>query len=400
MIKNVMRGRWRPLGVVVTGATILFALIKIVAPEPDRNPADIDLLTVVGVQPVLQTITPAISAPGRIEAGEVATLRAMSAGKVVSTARHYMEGAFVRQGQLLAQIEDIDYKHKVRMAQIDVASAELALEMEQARARVAQWLDQRDTDSQATPLANRELEVEAARIRLRSATAAFDKARLDLERTSIRAPFDGWVLSRHADTGTYIDKQGMVAGFTADKPVFVEVGMSPADLSELGLSRVSLQNGAHYAVRIVSLPGEFRDGRQYAWSGKVIGLSGQLDPVSSTFLLTAELDRHSLQSLSSKSPHPPFNLAVAVTIEAAQSRQAYVLPRSALHDERFVWGIDEQSRVYKVPVYLVDSDYDYVAVGGDISDDLRIVTSVAPRLREGQQVKVIPPQDTEETSEG
>ena len=392
---GVLRKRLLPIVAVLLIFFAVQALIAAVAPQPERNESHTALTTVVTTEPQLQPIVPFVTLVGRVESRDVAVLRSSLSGRVEEVSPIVEVGAFVEKGQVLVRIDDTDQQHRVRIAEIDVASAKLQLERERAQADVALWLDKRDITTSASILGTRELEVRAAETRLQSAEVVLKSANIDLERTQIKAPYDGWILRRAVSQGGFVDKNTEVLQIIAVDPVFAVAELSQSDMDELQLTSTSLQEGANYSARIEGMNLE-QSSKRLAWSGRVASVADFRDGASSTYKMHVQVEGPTVdQNLEAFALElPPFNSTVSVTVSAAEERMAYVLPRSALQDESYLWGIDEASRAHRLPVRLIDSDYDYVAVDGDLSG-VHIVTSATPQLREGQEVRVVIPQQSE-----
>jgi membrane fusion protein, multidrug efflux system len=138
---------------------------------------------------------------GRMEAVERVEIRPRVAGAI--RAVHFVEGALVKQGDLLFTIDPAPYAAAVARAEAQVAAA-------RARAALARseldrgrqlWdtknLSQRDLDQRL----NAEGEASA---NLRAAEAGLETARLELEWTQVRAPVSGRVGRLEVTTGNLV----------------------------------------------------------------------------------------------------------------------------------------------------------------------------------------------------
>ncbi|HKV50647.1 MAG TPA: efflux RND transporter periplasmic adaptor subunit [Gemmatimonadaceae bacterium] len=142
---------------------------------------------------------PAVS--GTLEARQTATLRAEVAGPVVQT--YVDRGQSVRRGQLLARIDDTSLRQAALSAQSGARSAKLSLDNAQRN------FDRSKALEQAGAIAERDLE--SAQSQLASAGAANDdaqsrltQAQQMLDKTFIRAPFDGQVSDRQVSAGDVV----------------------------------------------------------------------------------------------------------------------------------------------------------------------------------------------------
>ena len=159
----------------------------------------------------------AVTANGYVVARTRASVSAKVAGRLAMLA--VSEGSFVRRGDVIARLENADYRAQVTQAVAGLASAradsiEAASERDQA-AREAQRL--RDIRAQNPQLvAVQEVETADTRVAATAARAAAATARVDaaaagvrfaeasLENTLVRAPFTGTVLRKEAEVGEVV----------------------------------------------------------------------------------------------------------------------------------------------------------------------------------------------------
>lgn len=145
--------------------------------------ATVDVLT-VQARPLAQ----ASELPGRIEPVRVAEVRARAAGIVLS--RHFEEGADVKAGQVLFQIDPAPFRAVLAKAQGELAKADAAAAEAQAVVRRYEPLagieavSRQDFDAAKAALKS----AQAARV---SAQADVQAARLNLDYATVKAPIAG-----------------------------------------------------------------------------------------------------------------------------------------------------------------------------------------------------------------
>ncbi len=193
------RGAGRPLivgGVVVVGLAVVFLLMRgrgsqaaqeggpaaAAGGPPAMPPMPVDVDTARR-----QSIVDAVRATGRIEAVQAIELRPDEQGRVIELL--FREGQFVAAGTPLVKVDDSMLK-----AQAERAKADRDLSMQQLE-RVRRLRAQ----NAASPA---DLErVEAA---ARSTEAGLALLELQVERTTVRAPFAGAVGQRFVSVGDYV----------------------------------------------------------------------------------------------------------------------------------------------------------------------------------------------------
>jgi HlyD family secretion protein len=106
----------------------------------------------------------------------------------------------VKAGEIIAQIDPSAYQRTVEQADAELANAKAALELAEVEAGRAEQL----SASQLIPKADADrarAELSQARAVVRMREAALNRAKVDLERTTIYAPIDGIVISRAVEPG-------------------------------------------------------------------------------------------------------------------------------------------------------------------------------------------------------
>ncbi len=129
----------------------------------------------------------------------VVSLAPEISGRIVSLP--VSDNQFVHKGDLLMVIDKRDYDIAVRLSEASVAQAKADYENKQAEARRRAEL----TDLAATPEEQQSYtaNAQAAYAVYQQALANLDKARLNLDRTEIRSPVNGWITNLWTQLGDY-----------------------------------------------------------------------------------------------------------------------------------------------------------------------------------------------------
>ncbi|MFL9827074.1 efflux RND transporter periplasmic adaptor subunit [Rhodoplanes sp. SY1] len=306
---------------------------------------------------------------GRLEAVERVEVRPRVAGAVQNV--HFVEGALVREGDLLVTIDPAPYAAEVARAEAQVAAAEARLALTRNDLERGQQLfgsrtvSQRDLDQRV----NAEREAAA---NLQAAQASLATARLNLEWTQVRAPVSGRVGRQDVTVGNLV-----AAGATA--PVLTTlVSVDPIyarfDAAE-GAVRRALEaiaaaertDDAHTAVD--RIPVLLDRGAGEPLVGSVQLIDNQVDLRTGTVRVRAVFDN----------PRGALMPGQFVRLRMGQPKPEPAL----LVNERAV-GTDQDKRF--VLVVGDDNKATYRVVGlGAATDGLRIVTN---GLAEGERIVV------------
>jgi len=166
-----------------------------------------------------------LDASGYVVARRQATVASKVTGRLVEVAVE--EGMSVKEGQILARLDDANASHALALAEARVAAAESALNEIQVRLREAELDLGRARDLASVGVASRQFldaaqasrdsfaaRLAAARDEVKVAEREVSVRRQDVEDTLIRAPFDGVATSRNAQPGEIVSPVSAGGGFT------------------------------------------------------------------------------------------------------------------------------------------------------------------------------------------
>ena len=227
---RVDRRLW-PLIILVVTALVLVLLYG-TRPRADRDwveTAPAIIVDVLDIHPIDYQMS--VESYGTVQPQTQSFLVAQVGGLVTSIGDNFRDGAFISQGDVLLNIDQRDYVADVRISEASLADAvqrhaeELALS-EQA---LVDW-ERLDLEGEPNDLVRRVPQLEAARARLASAEAALAKAKLNLERTKIVAPFDGRLINSFVDIGQVVSNNSQLAEVYATDYVEVRLPLKDTDI--------------------------------------------------------------------------------------------------------------------------------------------------------------------------
>jgi HlyD family secretion protein len=165
------------------------------------------------------------------------------------------EGSNVREGEVIARLENGDYAAQVAEAEANLASARAqqieaeadrdqqrndAVRLRGVRQQNAQLVSQQEIDAAETKLATAEARLNAAVARVTAAAASLRFAKVNLDNTVIRAPFTGTVLRKEAEVGEVVAPsvgggltRGAVVTMADLRSLEVEVDVNEAYIARL-----------------------------------------------------------------------------------------------------------------------------------------------------------------------
>lgn len=361
-----------PLGIIlVLGGIASFLMNK--EKEPELKDAD-PLLPVVTVSEIaLETVDLKVHSQGVVNARYETRLVAQVGGEIVELSEKFVRGGFVSKGQLLARIDPSDYEAALIEAQANLASASAALEIEQAAGHVAkeEWKNVSATAPSDLGLRRPQLKQEQARVK--AATAAVKRAKRNLERTQVVAPYDALIDSRNIGLGSYVG-------------IGQEIGkVYNTSLAEvrLPIPTNQLQYLENFGVgATVDLHGAFA-GDHVTWQAKIARSEGVIDEQSRMTYLVAEVN-----SPYNSSEHQyalRFGTYVTAQVHGMSLLNSAVVPQHLIRRGKVaVLDSDDKLR-FKTVVVGREQNRDAVVTEGLASGD-RMITSAMDYPVDGMQL--------------
>ena len=339
-----------PVGILAGGVGLLVLLV-VTKPQAERRspPEIVPKVETTTLQPEPYTVE--IETQGTVRARTQSTLIPEVSGKVVEVAPRFREGGFFSKGDLLLQIDDSDYAAAVTLAEADVAEARLRLAEEEAQNRQAQEDWQRLGNKGAPDdLVLRRPQLAVARANLAAAEAQLMQARRNLERTTIRAPYDGRVLEKDVDVGQVVSPGTTLATVYAVDYAELRLPLTTAeyDLLDLPLPRRGASAVSTEAHRQIPVLLQTRFGqREVTWQGRIVRVEGAIDTGSRQVHVIAQVDDP--YGVAHKEPLK-VGLFVEAVIQGRTFEDVYRLPRTALREGKYVLTITEDDRLHRVAV--------------------------------------------------
>ena len=302
---------------------------------------------------------------GTVVPAEEIQLRARVGGEIVSVSPDFIDGGLLAKGSDVVRIDPVDYELALSSAESSLEKARFDHKLELGRQDVArrEWelLKTDDATEQEKELALRIPHLVASKASLKAAESALEKAQLDLERTRVRAPFDGVVLERGVNLGSQALPQDMLARLAGTGAYWV-VGSIPVD--RLGWVEVPGSGG-----RVVSASGAVREGR-------VIKLLGELEEKGRMARLLVEVDDPLCLKPENKE-HQPLLLGeyVRVEISGRELQAVYAIPRNALRENRQIWIATREGTLDIREVDVLWRGAEEVLIRDGLSDGDQLIVS-------------------------
>jgi multidrug efflux system membrane fusion protein len=379
--------------VVLAGAGYLTYVMIQSRPAPPTRVVEPVVPLVETIDVSFGSVTLIVRAEGTVAPRSETELIPEVAGRVLEISPSLVVGGFFEEDDVLFRLDSRDYELAVTLAYAAIAQANLRLETERQEAAVAEreWalLD----IGQPTPLALREPQIAEALASLASAEATLERAEFDLERTLVRAPYDGRVRAERIDIGQFVQRGNSVATLYAVDAAEVRLPIPDSELAFVDLP-LGYRDGTEEVSRPrVTLRTQFA-GASHEWIGWIDRTEGEIDPRTRMVHAIARVDDP--YSRGSNPNRPP--LAVGMFVEAEilgrTSGPVAALPRSVLRGAEQVLLVDSQNELVFRDVEVFRLERERVLIGGGIEAGDRIVVSPLESAVEGMKVRVQVPDPT------
>lgn len=328
--------------VIVTAFTIYF--INKNPPEAQRGFQQKAAKIVVKAQTIApQQYQVQIESYGLVKPRTQSVLVSQVAGQIIEISPHFREGGFFEKGEVLVQIDDRDHLVDVKTAQANVLSAQQALLEEEAKGQqaITDW-QRLGNGKEASSLVLRQPQLEAAKATLLSVQADLDKAKLNLERTKVIAPFAGRVLSKSVDIGQVVSNNSELADIFAIDSVEIRLPIKNKDLMLMDLPEQYRDNSPVQNQSNVVFYSDLIGEQQ--WQGRLVRTEGAIDTGAQQLYVVAQIDDPYQATQTNKYP-VKIGQYVRAKISGRLLDNIMLIPNSAIYQGSYVYT--EQDGILK-----------------------------------------------------
>ncbi|MFW6133096.1 MAG: efflux RND transporter periplasmic adaptor subunit [Planctomycetota bacterium] len=369
-----------------------------------------------------------VEAMGTVVPAREVSIAARVPGEVVRVSEAFVPGGLFRSGQTILQIDREDYEIAVRKARIAVERARLtarqragdialrkselakareALKVEQGAAEVArseyellgETIGQADRElvlrkpqlaSARAAVEAAEAAVESAEAAKASADAAVEDARtalrdaeLDLERTTVTAPFDGAIVDRSVETGSQVAAGEPLATYVCTEAYWVRLSVPLSDLQWVDIPGFNSERGSAAAIHHAAAWGKGVSRR-----GTVQGLMTSVESGGQMAqLLVTVADPLDLSRLAADRHALILDAYVRAEITGRRASGCVRVPRVALREGDAVWVMSPQGTLEVRPVEVLWSTDEAVYVRRGLDAGERLIVSDLAAPVEGMELR-------------
>ena len=374
-----------PVGVL--GALLALAVLIYANPpaSPQRRPAMGPNLVVETTPIRLQSYMVELQSYGTVQPRTQTTLIAQVRGQIVYVNPNVRNGGYFKKGEVLASIDARDYKADVRIAEAILMDSRQQLAEAEARTIQARedW-ERLGNSGEAPGLVLRLPQLEAAKARVVSAESTLQKARLELERTDIVAPYAGRILRKQADIGQVVNTNQALADIYATDYVEVRLPLRNSDLGYINLPESYVDDAPEVEVAEVeilsSLVGES------VWAAKLVRTEGAIDENARQLHVIAQVDDPFSQQSDNRAPLK-IGEYVTARLTGKTLSSVLVIPNNAIYQGSYVYVVEGDVLQRRDIEIAWQNERDAIIETG-LADGESLVTTPLGQVTSGVRVRV------------
>lgn len=292
---------------------------------------------------------------GRVKAVQTVDLSFQVGGKLSEL--HFREGEIIPEGQLIAALDESDFVREVKRARFNLELLEKTL------ARQRSLAEHNMISSQ---------QLDETRTRYELARVALEKAEQDLSYTRLKAPFDALVTRQLVDNYTNVQAGQGIVRLQDVSEVRVQVSVPEKLLAAVSGDRLHAVSATFELLPGQEFPLEYREHQSEA------------DSVTQTYVVELGMPQpENAQILP--------GMTARVTLKLAQARDHLWVPLSAVQSRAdgapYIWRINPDRMVSRVPVQLGRTDGELVEVTRGVELSMKLVAAGGQHLYEGARVR-------------
>ncbi len=390
----------RFLPVVVLGGFVVLTLL-ITANKPSSNRRTAPPVSHLSVE--TYTIKPQfyqveIESFGTVQPRTQSQLVSQVSGQVIEISPNFRNGGFFNQGDVLVSIDPRDYDIAIETAAAELASAEVALLEEQARAQQArrEWTSSANNSAatKATDFVLRKPQVAAAKAQVASASANLRQARLNRERTQIKAPYAGRILNKNVDVGQVVSQNTALADIYAIDFVEVRLPLQNSELNFIELPELNRFQSQALDERFDDNPDVFihsdLGGTEQHWDGKLVRTAGAIDDQSHQLHVIAQIDDPYGEKMSGRLPLK-IGQYVTATIKGRLLDDAIVVPNAAVYQGSYVYVVVKDNILERRNITIAWQNARDAIVSRGLGAGEQLVLTPLGQVSSGTPVRILPP---------
>jgi len=271
------------LGVIISGLMIVLRPVTI----PDEVKFVHPFVEAKNLQP--ESINIIVKSQGTIIPYTESQIFSEIIGPVVYVSSNLYEGSSFKKEDVLAKIDSKDYELDIKSAESILAAAKTKLSFEEAESLSAKEEWEKIGEGTPSDLALRVPQLKQAQSEVEAAEANLERLKRNLDKTIIRAPYDGLVRKKNIDIGTVVSPGFLLASVYSTDFVEVKLPIPDEELKFLDIPLDGSEIVPNKQSELI-LKGSF-GGKDVVWKGSIVRMEAEIDPKSRMAVLIGRVAR-------------------------------------------------------------------------------------------------------------
>lgn len=330
-----------------------------------------------------------LSTQGTVKTDVSTVLNPSVSGKIINISPKFQNGSFFRKGDTLVELDPTDFNSEIINADANVARAQASLIQEKATAAQAlrNWKDI-GFDEEPNDLVLRKPQLKLAEANLAAQEASLTRAKLNVERAKIKAPFNGRVRTRLVGPGQSVGNGTNLGEIYATDSAEIRLPLSSAQLEKITIDEQGNQN-----IPVI-LTDAINSNNKTKWKATITRVEGELDESSRELFLIAKINDPF--GIISKNPPLRINQPVNASIIGNTLQNAVIINRKHIYGANEIILIKD-GVIQRRNINITWSTPDSVITQDPDLDGMSIATSRLTFATDGTPVQIMTP-DSESTT--
>jgi len=296
------------------------------------------------------------------------TLTSQVSGKVIYVNDKFKNGAYFKKGDLLVQIEDLDYISDEKIAQAQLVLAKQALLEEQAKSKQAKedW-EKFNIKGKPNSLVLRVPQLQSAKANLMAAQAQLAKAKLNSKRTKILAPYDGRVIEKNVSIAQVISSNEQVGTIFSSDVIEVRLPIKNKDLNLIDIDKKA---GVKFNSEVSNT----------VYNGKIVRSESSIDTNTKQLYLIAEIKENSKKI--------KIGEYLKAKIQAKRLKNVIVIPNDSIYQSSYVY-LEKDGFLQRNQIEILWQDDNNTLVKSGLKQNDNLVLTTLGVVSSGTKVDIL-----------
>ncbi len=348
---------------ILAASIAAMAVLSSMKPEtPKKEVLNLDLLVDV-VELEVSTENFEIKSQGTVRPRTQTVVSAEVSGSIVDISPKFIAGGVFEAGEVLLRIDPSNY----------------TIAVDRTKALVNQRQIEFDGAKKLRSQGYRaEAELASAAAALASAQSELVAAQRNLERTYIRLPYEGMVLSKEADLGQFVNPGTRIGETFAIDIAEVRLPLTDQDLAFVKIPSTAEITKTGVAEGPLVKLSATQKGSYVEWDAQIVRSEGVVDERSRvTYSVARVIDPYQLHGSGTPLPIGTF---VSAMIAGSNAVDVMRVPRAAVRGSNQLLFVNDENKIEIRPVQILraDSQYAYVSGGAEPGERITVTAIEAP----------------------